>query len=317
MKVRVGLRVLLSPWRVLVFLGILWAPVPASASGFPAPGEPPPSTIGPLITDTAVPIGQGNFSMQSLGRLNFLGGQFSPNWRRTNLHGDYYSLQLPVTFTYGPSPNVEMMLIVPYQHNWARDARLPSAPGEGAADFGGLGDTTLNVKYQFLEETALRPTCTALLGFGFPTGHHRWLNPLNLGTDLLGNGAYTFTGGLNLSKWCRPVYLYANLWYTVPTTATINETHIHDRDQVTLNLAGEWVLTRQWAILVEFNSTWRGGNLVGPRSQVPPRALLGMVGGLEYNCSKNWSFAGGLSLDLAGKNTVSSYSPILTCKYSF
>lgn len=295
----------------------LWAPIPAPASGFPAPPEPPPSTIGPLITDTAVPIGQGNLSVQVLSRLFLTGGVFSPNWRRVSSHGDFSSLQLPVTLTYGPFPNVEMLLVAPYVHNWAREARLPGAAGAGAADFGGLGDTTLFVKYQFLAETALRPTCTALAGFGFPTGHHTPLNPLKLGTDLLGSGAYAFTGGLNLSKWCNPVYLYANLWYTVLTTATVNGDHLHDRDQVTLNLAGEWVLTRQWAILVEFYSNWRGGNLLGPKSQIPPRALMGMVGGLEYNCSKNWSFAGGLALDLAGKNTLFNYSPILTCKYSF
>jgi len=303
----------------LIFCGIFLALSPslAAAPGFSDPEKPPPSTIGPLITDTAVPIGQGNFSLQVLARLFFTAGRFSPNWRRVSSQGDFYSLQLPVTLTYGPFPNVEMLLVVPYVHNWAREARLPASPGVGSAAFGGVGDTNLYLKYQFFEETALRPTCTALAGFGFPTGHHLRLNPLKLGTDQLGSGAYTFTGGLNLSKWLSPVYLYANLWYTVPTTATVGGNRIHDRDLVTLNLAAEWVLTRQWTILGEFYSNWRAGNLLGPRSQQPPRALLGVVAGLEYNLSKNWSFAGGLALDLAGKNTPYNYSPMLTCKYSF
>jgi len=168
-----------------------------------------------------VPIGQGNFSIQPFLNLNITGGRFSPNWRRVSSQGDFYSFQIPVNFNYGFTPNLEMLLIVPYIHNWARNADLPAAPGVRAADFDGLGDTTLYLKYQFQEETASLPTCTALAGFGFPTGHHRHLNPSRMGIDRLGTGAYTFTAGLNLSKWVSPVYFYANLWYTVPTTATV------------------------------------------------------------------------------------------------
>jgi hypothetical protein len=292
-------------------------PSPAGESASLDPEKPPPSTIGPLITDTAVPIGQGNFSIQPFCFLNITGGRFSPNWRRVSSQGDFYSLQVPVNFTYGPSPNVEMLLVVPYIQNWARDALLPSSPGVGSAAFGGLGDTTLYVKYQFQEETPSRPTCTALAGFGFPTGHHRHLNPARLRTDLLGTGAYTFTAGLNLSNWCNPIYLYANLWYTVPTTATVDGVPIHDRDLVTLNLAAEWVLTQQWAVLLEFYSNWQAGNLLGPKSQQPAQALLGLSVGLEYNMNNHWSFAGGLAVDLAGKNTVYNYTPIVTCKYNF
>lgn len=303
----------------LIFLGIFLAPGPSLAGESTSPDlkKPSPTTIGPLVTDTAVPIGQGNFDVQVLARLGFAAGRFSPDWRRVSSHGDFSSLQVPVTFTYGLSPNVETLLVLSYLHNWAREARLPSSPGVGSADFGGLGDTNLFVKYQFLPETASRPTCTALAGFGFPTGHHRRLNPLKLGTDRLGTGAYSFTAGLNLSKWYSPVYLYANLWYTVPTTATVDGVPLHDRDQVTFNLAAEWLLTDRWALLLEFYSNWQGGNLVGPKSQQPAQALLGMVWGLEYNMNNHWSFAGGLAMDLGGKNTVYNYSPIVTCKYAF
>ncbi len=303
----------------LVIWGILSAPH-SSLAGDSAPFNPEkplPSTIGPLITDTAVPIGQGNLSIQPFCNLYITGGRFSPNWRRVSNRGDFYSLQVPVNFNYGFTPNLEMLLIIPYVHNWARNANLPAAPGVRAADFDGLGDTTLYLKYRFQKETASLPTCEAVSGFGFPTGHHLHLSDVKLGTDQLGNGAYTFTGGLNLSKWYRPVYLYANLWYTVPTTATVGSSRIHDRDLVTLNLAAEWVLTKQWALLVEFNSKWAAGNLVGPRSQQAPRAVLGTVAGLEYNMNQHWAFAGGLALDLAGKNNPYNFTPMLTCKYNF
>ena len=226
-------------------------------------------------------------------------------------------MQVPVIFTYGPAPNVEMRLIIPYLQNWAREARLPSSRGVGNADFGSLGDANLYVKYQLQEETASRPTCTALAGFGFPTGHHLHLNPLKRGTDQLGSGAYNFTGGLNLSKWYSPVYFYANLWYTVPTTATVGGVPIHGRDQVTIDLCAQWILTQQWSLLFETYSNWPAGNLLGPKSQQPAQALLGLVAGLEYNVNAQWSFAGGLAVDVAGKNTGYNYSPILTCQYTF
>jgi hypothetical protein len=302
----------------LTVLGLLAPAVLSLAGELPPldPDKPPTHNLGPLITDTAVPIGQGNFSIQPLAQMGFRGGDLSPNWRRVSSHGDFYSLQVPVQFTYGLTPNTDLQLIIPYLHNWARDARLPSG-GVGSAEFGGLGDTTLNLKYQFLEDTSRTPTCTALAGFGFPTGHHRRLNPLNLGTDRLGSGAYTFTAGLNLSKWLCPFYLYANLWYTVPTTAFVDGRNTHPRDQVTLNLAAEWYLTPQWAVIWEFYSNWQAGNLVGPKSQEPAQALLGLVVGLEYILNEHWCFAGGLAVDVAGKNIGYHYSPILTLQYSF
>ena len=280
------------------------------------PDKPPTHNLGPLITDTAVPIGQGNVNIQPLAQFGFQGGQFSPNWRRVSSHGDFYNLQVPVQFTYGLTPNTDVQLIIPYLHNWARDARLPSR-GTGSADFGGPGDTNLNLKHRLLEDTSRTPTCTVLAGCGFPTGHHRYLNPQKLGTDRLGSGAFAFTAGLNLSKWLYPVYLYANLWYTVPTTAFVDGKRIHPRDKVTLNLAAEWYLTPQWAVIWEFYSNWQAGNLVGPKSQEPAQALLGLVVGLEYILNEHWCFAGGLAVDAAGKKIGYNYTPILTFQYTF
>ncbi|MDD2901202.1 MAG: transporter [Syntrophales bacterium] len=301
----------------LILLGLLAAPSLAGGSAYLDPDKPPANNLGPLITDTAVPIGQGEFAVQPLAAFNFQGGQFSPNWRRVSSHGDFYSLQLPMIFTYGLAPNVEMWLLVPYLHNWARSAELPTSPGVGSANFGGLGDTTLAIKYQFQEETALLPTCTAFAGFGFPTGHHRRLNPAKLGTDLLGSGAYKFTPGLNLSKWLRPIYLYANLWYTMPTTATVDGERIHERDLVTLNVCAQWILTEKWSLLLEFYGNWQGGNLLGPQSRLAAQALMGLVVGWEYNLNEHWSFAGGLAVDVAGKNVPYHYAPLLTLQYTF
>jgi len=273
--------------------------------------------LGPLITDTAVPIDLGGFSIQPLAQFGFRGGQFSANWRRVSSRGNFYSLQVPVQFTYGPFPNVETYLIVPYLHNWANDAALPSSPGTGAAASGGLGDATLYVKYQFQEDTGVLPTCTALAGFGFPTGHHRHFNPQKLGTDQLGGGAYTFTPGLNLSKWLCPVYLYANLWYSMHTTAYVNGKYINPRDQITLNLAAQWFFTPRWSLILECYNNWQAGKLLAPASHETTQALMSLAMEWEYNINAHWSIAGGLAVDVAGKNSGYNYTPLLSCQYTF
>ena len=175
----------------------------------------PPDTTGPLITDTAVPQEPGRFTLQPFWSLSFMGGNFSANWRRQSARGDFVVFNLPVKLTYGLARNLEVYAVVPYAHNWGSHGEKPGPKGERAADFGGLGDISLSLKYQLLKETPWRPTVTGLFSVDFPTGHRYNLNPGRLETDALGAGAFAFTAGANLSKWLGPVCLYGNLWYSV------------------------------------------------------------------------------------------------------
>jgi hypothetical protein len=197
--------------------------------------------------------------------------------------------------------------------------------GERAADFGGLGDISLSLKYRLLEETPWRPTVSALFQVDFPSGHRYGLNPGRLGTDALGADAFAFTLGGNLSKWLGPVCLYGNLWYSLaashpaPLARRLSGpllVPVHARDLITGNLAAELVLRPRWVALLEFYSTWEVGPVFG-RSHEPLSAIMGVVPGLEFIFSPRWSCALGVALDLAGKNSPYAYTPIFSVICSF
>lgn len=324
--------VLIITWGIMGRAGVMaQEAAPEGQAGQVVPAhigaaEVCPCTFGPLITDTAIPIERGKFAIQPLAAFGITGGDFSGSWRRVSAGGDFYSLSIPIKFSYGPFNRTEVFLVIPYVHNWARNVSEPG--GERSANFGGLGDINLTLKYMFLEETETRPTVTGLLAVDFPSGHHSPLNPGKLGTDDLGSGAYRFTAGFNFSKWAKPFILYANLWYTMATTSmsTVDhpflgtvQLHTHARDVLTFNLAAEYPLRGQgpWVALLEFYSQWETGCIFGPKSSDPPAALIGILPGIEYVYSEKLAFALGVGLDLFGKNTSYNYTPIFSFTYQF
>ena len=292
--------------------------------------EPPkdecPSTFGPIITDTAIPIEKGKFAVQPTFGLSFTTNNFSPNWRRVSAGGDFQSFGMSWKFTYGLWNNLEVYAVIPYIHNWASNVQEPGPRGERVADFGGLGDLNLTIKYRLVEETEVVPTVSAIFSPTFPSGHFRHLNPGRLGTDAIGGGTYAFTTGFNVSKYLKPFILYGNLWYTFQTDYTTAEVDTagnpierrnHPRDFVTVNLAAEYPLTKKWIALVELTSTWDGGRLVGPRANSAPTALLSFLPGIEYMATDKFSLALGVNIDLLGKDTPANITPLLSMVYAF
>lgn len=334
------LRAAIRPLMVLAFLGL--APAATGGETGPVSGAEPgpavpahltaaevcPCTFGPIITDTAIPIEKGRLAVQPLWAVGFTRADLTSSWRPVSADGNFTSFQMPVKITYGLVKNLEVYLVAQYLHNWASSVDNPGPQGERSADFGGLGDLNLTLKYQFLEETPVRPTISGLLAVDFPTGHHAPLNAGRLGTDDLGSGAYRFTVGLNLSKWVKPFIFYGNLWYThsLPCRCTVEDQVLgpvvqilHARDVLAFRLAAEYPLGGQgpWVALLEFYSTWEMGPVFGPRAQTAPAALLGVLPGLEYIYSDRLAFATGVALDLAGKNTDARITPIFSLIYTF
>lgn len=278
-----------------------------------------PATFGPLVTDTAVPIEKGKFAIQPTFYYSFITDALTGNWRRTSAGGNYRSFAMEYKFTYGLLENMEMFVVVPYVHNWASSVNEPGPNGERSADFGGLGDINLTLKYQLVKESERIPTITALFATDFPTGHYRHLNPGRLGTDEIGGGAYVFTVGVNLSKYLRPFMLYANLWYSMATDYTNDEGRVHPRDFVTVNLAAEYPFpfAPKWVALLEVVSTWDGGRLFGRKANVPPEALISVIPGIEYIATDKLSFCLGVQVDVAGKNSEAAVTPIFSLVYAF
>ncbi|WP_449244924.1 transporter [Desulfobacca acetoxidans] len=276
-----------------------------------------PTTFGPIITDTAVPIEKGKFAIQPTFSLGFITDSLTQSWRRVSAGGNYSSFGMGWKFTYGLWDNLETFVVATYIHNWASDVNEAGPGGERSADFGGLGDINLTFKYCLVEETETRPTVSALFFTDFPVGHYKHLNPRYLGTDAIGGGAYAFTGGLNLSKYVRPFVLYGNLWYSVSTAFTDDETRVYPRDKVTLNLAGEYPLTKKWVALLELTSYWDTGRMIGHKANTPASCLVSVMPGIEYMATEKFSMALGLNVDLIGKNSETSIIPMLSMVYAF
>ena len=298
-----------------------------------------PPTFGPIITDTAVPLDKGKFTVQPTFGLGFVTNNLTQSWRRVSPGGNFKTFGMDWKLTYGLMKNMEVYVVVPYVNNWANNAKETGLNGERSASFGGLGDVSLTIKYQVMEEGPKNPAVTALFATGFPTGHFRHLNPGRLDTDILGGGAYAFTTGLNASKCLKPFILYANLWYTMQTAYSTREDlagmfsrsgrqpggerpastlmRNYPRDYVTVNLAAEYIVTAKWIALLELTSTWDAGRLIGHQANVPPAALLSIVPGIEYMATDKFSLALGVQVDLAGKNLGANVTPLLSLAYAF
>ena len=299
---------------------------PQVLPGTPAGGAPPaekkeaaPSTAGPIITDTTIPIETGHVSLSVLTALSLYPGSFSQNWRTVTAGGNFYTYYMPVKVTYGPTKNMEVYLIAPFIDYWGNISPSVGPTGKSSASYAGIGDLTLMGKYNLLPEGDVMPAVSAVAGLAsIPTGHASHLNPGFLGVDAIGTGALTFTTGVNLFKWVKPFLLYSNIWINSPVNIYQNNyENVVSREYITFNLAAEYPLSSKFVALLEFYSNWTWSNIYTPQGYQTPETLLGIMPGLEFLATEKLSFSAGASLDLAGKNGVKKYTPMLTASYSF
>jgi len=284
--------------------------------------EEAPTTGGPMFCDSCIPIEAGHMSLSVLTALSLYPGVFTQNWRSVSAGGNFHTFYMPVKFTYGPTKDLEMYIIAPFINNWASQVNIPGPNGETSASYAGIGDLTLMGKYNLLPEGDYRPAVTAVAGLAsIPTGHASHLNPALLAQDAIGTGALTFTTGVNLYKWLKPFLVYSNIWinspvnlYKVGPDPTRN---VRSRDYITFNLAVEYPLSKRFVALLEMYSNWTWNNLTTPQGYQTPQTVIGILPGIEFLATEKLSFSAGASLDLAGKNGVQKYTPMLSMTYAF
>jgi Putative MetA-pathway of phenol degradation len=338
----------LNPKRLgaLVLLGCLWgwlAPLtPAWAQGQGPPllekpqptsetttKEETPTTCGPLISDSCVPIDEHHYSLQVLWGLSFYLATPTPNWRTVSTKGDFYTFNMPVKFTYGPTKNLETYIVVPFVVNWCNNLDrgnplVAAAPnGERSASYAGIGDITTVAKYLVLEEGDIRPAVSLVGGVTWPSGHARQLNPRFLGQDAVGAGSFSFTTGVNLYKWVKPFLLYSNIWLNSPINmfklrGEDSPQAVRNHEWVTFNLAAEYPVNKKWILLLEMYSSWTwepfGTESLGFQT---PTTVLGFLPGIEYVYSDKWSFSAGCGFDTIGKYGSKYITPAVTVYYNF
>ncbi len=304
-----------------------------AAAGAEQQGAPPaaekkeetPTTCGPIITDTCIPIGEHQASLSVQGALNIYAADFTRNWRAVSARGDFYTLDMPVKFTYGPVKNLETYIVAPFLVYWANDVdRGVEGPnGERSAGYAGIGDITTVAKYLVLEEGDIRPAVSLEGGVGWPSGHASHLNPQFLGVDAIGTGSFNFTTGVNLFKWVKPFLLYSNIWLNSPVnvfklSGSDFPQDVRNRENVTFNLAAEYPVNTQWVLLLEMFSTWDWQNF-GTESLgfQTPTTVLGFLPGIEYLATEKWSFSAGCAVDAIGKYGNRYITPTVTVCYNF
>ena len=64
-------------------------------------------------------------------------------------------------------------------------------------------------------------------------------------------------------------------------------------------------------------SNWTWNNLQTIQGYQTPQTVLGILPGIEYLVTEKLSMSAGASLDLAGKNGVKKYTPMLYMSYAF
>ena len=331
----ISLRTILT----CLILGGFWAGlIPATPAwaqaGVPAMMEKPvaapaaeekkegaPTTCGPMISDTCLPIETGKFAMQVWWALSFYPGVFSNNWRSVSAGGNFTTFSMPVKFVYGPTKDLETYIVVPFIQNWVSSKDDPGPNGETSASYGGIGDITAVAKYNFLPEGDYYPALSAVGGVGFPTGHASRLNPGRLGIDAVGTGSFNFITGVNLFKYLKPFLVHSQIWFNTPVNMykiTDDTTrNVRSREYLTANLAAELPVAKQWVLLFEVYSNWTWQNLDTPQGFQTPQTVIGVLPAIEFLATDKLSLAAGASLDLWGKNGVQKYTPMITAFYTF
>jgi hypothetical protein len=317
------------------------AEIPAGASVEKAPAaekqevpeqEQLPNTTGPIITDLAITQTVKTFTLQVTPTLNLTGGVFNSNWQRRSVgtnqantvreigaRGNYKSLPVFLDLYYGLTPRFDVSVTTFFEENWASNV----VPGSQAANFGSLGDTSIQLRYMFLNGGPTATTVTGYFSALFPTGHASPLEPKLLGTDQTGGGAFSFTWGVDIFKYVPqvPVLLYVNIWYTNFADGWVNRARVNYPDNITMNFAMELPLSKstsnRWAFLLEVLSNWDAGRMFGPRANQAPLALVSVLPALEFLPSKWFTLAAGCQVPLFGKNTTFNYAPTLALFFNF
>ena len=291
---------------------------PENSSEAEARQEQGPSTLGPLICDTCIPIEAHEFSLQLSFEPTFYPANCTSNWRRVSFGSNFFTLYVPLKITYGPMKNWETYVVIPYAQQWISGSNVRGPDGNTSANYAGIDDVLWFNKYLLREETASLPAVSGIFGVGFPSGHASHLNPAFLNTDAVGTGSFAFTTGFNLYKYLKPLKLYSNLWFTAPVNLfQARPDTVRSREYVTFNLAAEYPLTTRWTLLLEWFSIWTWTNISTPGGYLSPYTYMGVLPGIEYRITDKWGISAGAAFYLAAKQGAIYDMPMLTLSYNF
>ena len=271
--------------------------------------------LGPLITETADPVGKNHFTFQVTPSLFIKSGDYDDQGQRRYLPSGDRNNKFTTVFKpyYGLTDQMDLFAEIPFILNWA------SQSGVFLQD-GGLGDLLLGTKYRFLDENqdGKRPSLTGVFKIHFPTGKYDSLSPTKLETDQTGSGSYGLYVAVALGKTWKTWALNFNLGYNWMSETSFDGRPTKPGDLWYSNLAAEWSFSRSWSLIGELSGWYQGKTRENgrdlPTSEAYSTTLILAVGcKLHEKC-----FAiTGLSLPLTGRNAEFGLMPGLLVNFSF
>ena len=112
----------------------LAAEPPAIQQAAPPPAaeekkEEAPTTCGPLLSDTCIPLEAHKVSMSATFAYSFYPGLFDRNWKYVSARGNFGTYYMPVRITFGVAKNWESYVVAPFIVNTASSVDVPGPNG--------------------------------------------------------------------------------------------------------------------------------------------------------------------------------------------
>ena len=242
----------------------------------------PVGTTAPFRLRTAVTPGKGNFSAgmvygyQQKDNLKIGSNGEDPN---SFIHSnpaqpkapkEMQVMQQSLNFNYSPTDHLALFMNVPWFEKRMTTLTQTQPPGKPvkAGKFGetvdnenGLGDITLEGRYNLWRSTRWDKFATVFLGTSLPTGHFDStrdasgaLQPPGM---QLGKGTATFTGGMLYSQRWKDFWLHTQALYTANPDNSDNYSY---GDVVNGGVALHYTPNYNWMVGVEMDASYAWKN---------------------------------------------------------
>jgi nitrous oxide reductase accessory protein NosL len=235
----------------------------------------PVGTTSPFRVRTAVTPGKGQFStgivygyMQK-DQVNLGSNSVDPthfiqsNPAQPKAPKQMQQMQQAMTFNYTPTDKLALFMNVPWfeKRLTALTQPTPGKFGETVNNENGLGDISIEARYNLWRSTRWDKFATVLLGTSLPTGHFDGTRDASGALQApglqLGKGTATFRGGLIYSQRWKNFWLHTNAIYDV------NPQNGYDYaygDVATVALALHYTPNYNWMVGIEMDASYSEKN---------------------------------------------------------
>jgi nitrous oxide reductase accessory protein NosL len=245
----------------------------------------PVGTTAPFRIRTAVTPGAGNFSAGMVyGYAQKDNLKIGSNGEDPNnfIHSNPAQPKAPkeiqvqqqsLTLNYSPTDNLALFMNVPWFEKrlttltQTQPPRVPGQPiragtfGETVDNENGLGDITIEGRYNLWRSTRWDKFATVLLGTTLPTGHFNGTRDVTGALQSpglqLGKGTATFTGGMLYSQRWKDFWLHTSALYTANPE---NDDDFAYGDVITGGVALHYTPNYDWMVGVEMDASYTQKN---------------------------------------------------------